>query len=164
VWKGQGIDDYKMMVAFGSYSYIGRFYFTVRDNQITQIDTGSPFYTSLNPTAVQESDLSGYAKHFASYGSFPPSLNEYTMDNLFDFAARQLASEPTMPLVSWCGASNFNDALRTRTEATFNSDLGYIQSFHHTNCPRLDIGGGLLCPAIGDCQAGFSIRDFEPIK
>jgi hypothetical protein len=162
VWDEQNINDYKMTVAFGSFSYIGRFYFTIQDNQITQISTVRNVLMTPTETPVyaEDADILGYAKSFGSYGSFPASLNDYTIVNLFDFAAQKLASEPTMPLIAWCGA--LNNALRM--EATFNSDLGYIQSFHHTDCPRWDVGGGLLCPAIPHCRAGFSILNFEPLQ
>lgn len=161
VWKQQGIDDYKMTVAFGSFSYIGRFFFTVRDNQITQISTNEHMLdpnTAVVP--VTDTDLERYASSFGSYGSFPASLNDYTIDNLFDFAKQKLASEPTMPLVSWCSPSHSND----RTEAIFSREVGYIQSFARTNCPRVDFGGGLLCPAIGDCYAGFRITEFALLQ
>jgi hypothetical protein len=162
VWDEQGIDDYTMTVTFGSYSYIGWFHFTIRDNQITQISTvrNVLMTPTETPVSVEDTDISRYAKSFGSYGSFPAMLSDYTMDTLFDFAAQKLASEPTMPLVSWCGPSNSND----RTEATFNRDLGYIQSFARTNCPRWDVGGGLLCHAISHCSAGFRILNFEPLQ
>jgi hypothetical protein len=167
VWNQHDIDDYKMTVTFGSFSYVGRFYLTIQNNQVAQISTvRNVFMTPTEtPVSAEGADISGYAKSFGSYGSFPASLNDYTMDNLFDFAAQKLASQPTMPLIAWCGLSDPSDASKMRYEATFSSETGYIQSFSYTDCGHWDFGGGLLfCPAISDCYTGFRITEFEPIN
>jgi hypothetical protein len=164
LWNEHDIDDYVMTVSFGSFSYVGRFYFTIHDNQITQIDTVSnAFRRDETPFPLQGTESAEYAQSFGSYGGFPPSLNDYTMDSLFDFTAQQLATEPTMPLVALCGQADYNE-FRTHSEATYNSELGYIQSFAHTNCGHGDFGAGLLCPVSSECYSGFGITDFEPLN
>lgn len=167
VWNANHIDDYRMTITFGSFSYDGRFYVTVRDNQIVHIDTvENVFWLAETPHAIQNDELTRYASSVGTYGNFPASLNDYTMDSLFDFTWQHLVSEPAAPLIAWCGLSDINnpDPFRWRSEATFNSQYGYIESFSQTDCIHWDFGGGLMCPAISDCYSGFRIFDFEPIQ
>src|SRR5205085_4305275 len=117
---------------------------TVRNVLMTPTET---------PVAAIDADISGYAKSFGSYDSFPASLNDYTMGNLFDYAAQKLASEPTMPLVSWCGITE-----EMRPQATFDEQYGYINSFSYRDTGRWNVGGGLLCYSCNTLECNSSVR------
>jgi hypothetical protein len=63
--------------------------------------------------------------------------------------------------MSWCGIADQSNPWRMRYEATYNGQLGHIQSLVHTNCVRPGLGGGLLCPVISHCDTGLRVQTVE---
>lgn len=161
-WDAAGIDDYKISLGYGSYSFIGGLHLTVQDDQIIEIAEYMGLDQRRLATPVSQTEAAEHVRNFAQYGNFPAELNNYTLDGLFDFAAEKLSSQPTMPLVSWCN-SFYNEMSPVRYETTINEEYGYLQSLRHTNCTRWDFGGGLLCGVRSHCSSGIRIAEFEPL-
>lgn len=158
-WEQQALSDYQMTIYFGSFTSIAALDFTVRENRVMSIEPARDF--PFGSMSISTDDVPNwYTGQPWSFDTFlPPTLKDYTIDQLFDFAAQKLASEPTLPLVSWCSAPE-----KPRYEATFDEARGNLASFSYTSCVRSDWGGGLLCPAIADCAAGFTIRNLQPLE
>ncbi len=157
IWSQQRLSDYRMTVSFASFSFIGTFHFTVQDNHVTRIESANsvPVAVPISPAARP-----GWYTNFETF--LPPTLEQYTVDQLFDFAAQKIRNEPVPPVIAWCGATN-GDPMRLRYEITVDREKGYITSLVYTNCVKYEWGVGLVCPVIADCSAGFHIRDLQPL-
>ena len=70
-------------------------------------------------------------------------------------AAPKLANQTASAVVSWCSIS------AAPPRISFNAEYGYIESYDLGNCPKWEIGGGLMCPALADCNAGMMVRDLK---
>jgi hypothetical protein len=161
-WDAAGIDDYKISLGYGSYSFIGGLHLTVQDDEIVEVAEYMALDQMRLATPVSQTEAATYVQNFAQYGNFPAELNDYTIDGLFDFAAEELSSQPTMPLVSWCDSVN-GDMSPLRYDTIFNEEYGYLQSLRHTSCARWDFGGGLMCGLTTHCSSGIYIAEFEPL-
>lgn len=140
-WEEQRIDDYRMSISFGSFSFGGWYDITVHDGVIVE------------RTPQTEGDYA-YEQHLGN--TFLASLDAYTMGNLFVFMQNQLADVPAPPLISVCGPEINESRYEIRYDET-----GYIREIAHTSCARFNLGGGLMCPALGDCSSTFRVRSFE---
>ncbi|MBX3061892.1 MAG: hypothetical protein KF726_02895 [Anaerolineae bacterium] len=119
---------------------------------------------SANNFQVDEpASLTTMPNWYSNFAKFlPNTLERYTMDQLFDFAAQKIQNEPIPPVIAWCGAVDGNPT-RLRYEVAFDQEKGYITALAYTSCVKYDWGIGLLCPVISDCRAGFNIHDLQPL-
>jgi hypothetical protein len=151
LWQVKGSPNYQMDFSFASFSSIGGYRIVVHDNQVTDI-LGYPIYSPNVTPKPLDSDKQKLDQSNFFAESISPDLKQYTVNSLFDIAAAKIANQP-VPAVVWCSIN------APSPDISFNSEYGYIQSYDLGNCPKFNFGGGLLCPAIGDCYAGMSVRN-----
>jgi hypothetical protein len=154
-WDATEIDDYKISLGFGSYSFLGGLHLTIQNDHIVEVDEYSALDHLQVATPISQTQAGKFVQSFAQYGNFPTELNDYTIDNLFGFAAQKLSSQPN-PLIAWCH-------MQIRYEAVFNEEYGYLQTLNHTYCPSWDFGGGFMCGVISHCASSIHINEFEPL-
>jgi hypothetical protein len=159
-WDATGIDDYKMTLGVGSYNFLGGLHLIIHDDQIVEVAEYNALGHMQVATPVSQTQAGEFVQSFAQHGNFPAELNDYTIDNLFDFAAEKLSSQATLPLVSWCNTIN-GDMFPLRYETVFNEVYGNLQRLRLTTCPRWDFGGGWMCGVTTHCSSSIRITDFE---
>ncbi|MEO8392366.1 MAG: DUF6174 domain-containing protein [Chloroflexota bacterium] len=150
-WAAQNIRDYRYRVQFASMAYIGSVYITVSDGQTVRIeeDTTNPLSRASGETPKLK-DISASPNWYQYWPSvFPADLSKYSADELFDFAAKH-----PQPLVTFCTTPSTYDI-------SYNPEHGYVDGVSFGDCPSWDIGLCLFAPAIGDCESGFGISEFE---
>ena len=152
LWQAKGSKDYQMDIAFSSFSFIGGYRIVVHDNQVT--DVFGPALYDPNASTTSLKPVEGkilQADFFAQ--AISPDFKDYTVDGLFDIAAPKLTS--ASPIVTWCNVDAPSPDIR------YNSEYGYIQRYDLGDCPKWEIGGGMLCPTLSDCNAAMRVRNFE---
>lgn len=153
LWQTKGSPNYQMDISFGSMTFLGRYRIVVHDRQVTSILALPIFTLEDNPIPL------GTAEPKLKSDFFPKSislnLNDYTVDGLLNIASLQVANQTLPELISFCSTSSFSPFI------SYNSEYGYIQSFESDSCPDWQMGGGLMCPRIGDCYAGIRIRNLK---
>ncbi|MBX3082137.1 MAG: hypothetical protein KF716_10935 [Anaerolineae bacterium] len=157
VWEARAVKDYEMWVGVGSFGLIDAYKISVENDQVVSVLHGNLTRCDTCPLKPADSwTLHAYEYTFS--GFFPPTLNDMTMDTLFAFAANKLKDEPAPPMLAFCSNA---DIERNRYEVTYEPTQGYITSLRYTNCARFKIGGGLMCPIMGDCNATITISGLE---
>lgn len=151
LWQNKGSKDYQMDFSFASFSFIGGYRIVVRDNQVKDI-LGFPIYSpDINPKPL-DADQQKLAESNFFAQAISPDLKDYTVDGLFDIAAPKIVNQTAPALIAWCNTN------APSPDIHFNSEYGYIESYDLGSCPKYEVGGGLLCPSIGDCNAGMRVR------
>lgn len=156
-WDATGIDNYKISLTFYSDSVLGGLHLTIQNDQIVDVAEFRNLDYRRIPTPVAQSEADEYVQIFARYGNFPAELNDYTIDNIFNFAAEKVSNQSS-PLIAWCHAPQM------RYETVFNEEYSYLQTLIHTNCPSWDFGGGWMCGISSHCTSGIHIVEFEPLS
>ena len=152
LWEAKGSDNYRMEVGFGSFSFIGTYELIVEQNKVISVQQ-----VSTSGDSSTQIDLSSEPGFFSD--PLPSKLSGYTIDNIFSILAPMLQSATTAPpIIEWC---NINPISPGVSRIIFDEELGYIRSWQLSSCPNPEFGGGMLCPAIGDCYAGVSISSLE---
>jgi hypothetical protein len=154
-WDATGIDDYKMSIHVGSMNNIGRYDFIVQDKNVVSVAVSSTLQRDQTPEPIENIETGKL--NIGSGDYFPHSFQDYTIDNLYNFAEQKLSSQPIVPVVVSCNPSWMY------YETTFNEEYGYLQSLNQTSCPRWDFGGGWMCGVISHCSAGIRVTEFEPL-
>ena len=159
-WQAKPHTDYDMWVQVGSFSMVETFKISVKDNRVVTI-LHSNFLCSDNCEfqAADAVTMQAYQKAFGRF--FPSTLNDLTMDNLFDLAADKLVTVPAPPLIGMCSAA---DVEIPRYEVAYDQTRGNITSLKYTNCPRFNFGGGLMCPVVWHCNAVIEIKKLDVKK
>ena len=152
LWQAKGSQDYRMDFSFASFSFIGGYRIVVRDNQVKDI-MGFPIYSpDINPKPL-DADKQKLAESNFFAQAISLDLTDYTVDSLFDITSPKIANQAAPTLISWCSINAPSPDIR------FNSEYGYIESYDLGNCPKYEVGGGLLCPAVSDCNAGMRVHN-----
>jgi hypothetical protein len=156
LWQAKGSPNYQMDISFGSFSFIGWYRIVVHNNQPVDI-MWLPFSsTDINPphsNLVDEKLNNPKTNPNLFADAMSPNLRDYTIDGLFDIVAKKLQYAPIPAVVVWCGQTGFSP------QVTFNNQLGYIESYELSSCSSGEIGGGMLCPVLGDCYTGMRVRN-----
>ncbi len=149
LWQEQRLSDYVMRAQFvQSVGYFGSYDFVVENGHLSRIEQISDGHAVISPDVTP-------AWYGSLTGIFLEHFGEYTMDQLFDFAAAKIQSEPAPPVVAWCGAVDGNNPTRPHYHMEFDLKQGYIKLLQYTSCVRYDFGGGLLCPIVTDCNVSI---------
>jgi hypothetical protein len=144
-WNSKGITSYGMTGrVFVPLLIAAPFSVTVKQGRVTDIN-------------VPEDPRGGGLKNLSFI--LPPETDQFTVEQMLDFAASKVANQPDPPLISICGLG----IEPSRYEVTLNQQFGYLESLSLTNCVRWDFGGGLLCGFVTDCASSFGINHFEPL-
>jgi len=157
IWDARAAKDYEMWVGVGSFGLIDAYKISVKNDQVVSVLHGG--FTRCDTCPLKPADSQtrqAYERAFS--GFFPPTLNDLTMDRLFTFVADKLKDKPAPPMIAFCSNA---DIERNRYEVTYEPTQGYITSLRYTNCARFKIGGGLMCPVMGDCNATIMISGLE---
>ncbi len=154
LWQAKGSPNYQMDIAFGSFSYIGGFRLIVHDNKVTEISEFPLLYQNVTPTPLSDLEAKSFqATYFAQ--TISPDLKQYTVESLFEIASSKVSNDAS--LIAFCSGT----IMPTFPDVRFNSEYGYIESYDLGNCPKWEVGGGLMCPIISDCNMGMHVRHFE---
>jgi hypothetical protein len=151
LWQQQNISSYTMNVRFArSLAFVGWVKVIVENNKVVRVE-------NTNGEDGSTFEPNWYTTNFGYANYFPPSLDHYTVDQLFDFAAEKLRDEPAPPVIV------FYEEIRLHYSVEFDPQRGNITSLSYSNCPeKPDFGGGLLGPVVSDCANGFTISDLSP--
>ncbi|MFN8420926.1 MAG: hypothetical protein U0528_17040 [Anaerolineae bacterium] len=162
-WQRVAPAHYRLTIAFsGPFNPLGGVRYTVEDNRVTHMEWANLFAIQPGIPAAQVENTEWYYSPYGYSIAFLPSINQYTMDNLFAFAEEKISQEPTPPVVAWCGSSDGNVG-RIRYEATYDEEKGYITSLQRGNCVAYEFGLGLLCPVTSDCSFRLRVVSLEPL-
>lgn len=155
LWQARGSRDYQMDIGFGAaLSRIYNYRIVVHKNSVTAI-YNIPFYpiNADSPTLGSTDGILAQDNSVAQ--AIAPDLKDYTVEKLFSITTTKLASQTLPELISFCSISSISPFI------SFNSEYGYIESYDLGNCPKWEIGGGLMCPQLSDCYAGMRVRNFQ---
>jgi len=155
LWQAQKYSDYKMTISFGSFSYLGSFIVTVHNSKVSHVDNIGLGLSQPDPRFPLDSELLIYKNTIGK--SLLPEINDYTMDNLFDFVSTKVKDYPVPPEVFWCA----NEDGKWRYKAQYDTEEGYVTHVSYTNCITWQIGGGLMCGVISDCSVNAAVRNFQ---
>ena len=155
LWHIKGSQDYQMDIIFSSFSISEGYRIVVRDNQVTDISGFLPLYMNVTPTPLKSNEETLAESNYVAQ-KISPNLKEYTVDGLFEIAATKVSNDA--PLVTWCSIDT-----SLYPDVRFNAEYGYIESYDLGNCPKWDVGAGLMCPVISDCWAFMRVRNIQPL-
>ncbi len=154
LWQVKGSPNYQMDIVFGSMMFLEGYRVTVRNSQIKEISEFPPLYNTPTLTPFDDTQDKIFQSSFFAQAILS-DLKNYTVDALFDVASQKLADQTTPQLVSFCSLNSGTPNI------IFNAEYGYIRSYELSSCSDWQIGGGLLCPKMGECHVGMGVRNFK---
>lgn len=160
MWIANKPSHYQMWISLKSPNMVGKYRIRVENYQVVSIEDGYvQFCETCSLPAVNADALYRYQSVFGKF--FPPTMNDLTMEKLFEFAANKLIDKPAPPLIAMCSAA---DIEHPRYEVAYDRDQHYITSLRYTNCPSFNLGVGLLCPAVSHCNTEIAISSLQVLK
>lgn len=161
LWEAKGSDSYAMIIRLASHAITARYQIVVRNNQVADVSTYYPLTLQLTPTPLAPEDKMPTKSDMRFTRMLFPTFAEFTMDNLFKNAMKELEFASAPPIVDFCDVHTPLTPHLTRI--TYDQQLGYIQNMDLGDCPKWDFGGGfLLCP-VSHCHANVDIVSLEPL-
>jgi hypothetical protein len=150
LWQQKGSDSYRMEVVGGPFTVAGDFLLTFRNGILTEAKSRNPISALANPAEPFQPINDPNTVTFNNPTPYPTTLQDFSMNHLFDIAESLLKSMPPAPLVSFCGQDG-----RYYT-ATFDPNLGYLASFEYNDCFI-----GATCGALSECVNYLRVKNFE---